>query len=151
MMVIITKYRCSFVAATRQMRAVAFCSEIAIKGRIRMGLIYILSIFFSYSCNQQILFDEEKWNESDGIFYTNREKMVNDLLENHLKKGMTYKEVINLLGSSENHDNEVRNTIWYEIMVDYGWDIDHEKGKTLYIEFTNDSIVKDVKLEEWKH
>jgi hypothetical protein len=35
-------------------------------------------------------------------------------------------------------------------MVDYGWDIDPVKGKTLYIELTNDSIVNDFKLEEWK-
>ena len=117
-----------------------------------MKLIYIFTIFFLTSCgNQQMEFDKEKWNERDDIFYANREKMVSDLMENHLKKGMTYKEVLNLLGNSENYQNDPPNTIGYEIMVDYGWNIDPQKGKTLYIEFTNDSIVKDIKLEEWKH
>lgn len=117
-----------------------------------MKLIYIIAIFFLTSCNnQQMEFDKEKWNERDDIFYANREKMVIDLMENHLKKGMTYKEVLYLLGSSENYQNDPPNTIGYEIMVDYGWNIDPQKGKTLYIEFTNESIVKDIKLEEWKH
>jgi outer membrane protein assembly factor BamE (lipoprotein component of BamABCDE complex) len=96
-------------------------------------------------------FDKKKWNEKDDMFYAYREKMVSDLMTNHLKKGMTYNEVLSLLGNSENYQNEVPNTIAYEIMVDYGWNIDPQKGKTLYIEFTNDSIVKDIKLEEWKH
>lgn len=115
-------------------------------------MIYIAVIFLLTSCNNQRMeFDKEKWNERDDIFYANREKMVTDLMENHLKKGMTYKEVLNLLGSSENYQNDSPNTIGYEIMVDYGWNIDPQKGTTLYIEFTNDSIVKDIKLEEWKH
>jgi|SRR5690554_1226946 len=115
-------------------------------------LIYILVIFILASCNnQQIKFDKEKWNERNDMFYANREKMVIDLMENHLKKGMTYKEVMNLLGTSESYQNDPPNTIGYEIMVDYGWNIDPQKGKTLYIEFTNDSIVKEIKLDEWKH
>jgi hypothetical protein len=118
-----------------------------------MKFIYMISVlFFLTSCiNQQMDFDKEKWNERDDIFYANREKMVNDLMENHLKKGMSYKEVINLLGSSENYQNDTPNTIGYEIMVDYGCNIDPQRGKTLYFEFANDSVVKDIKLEEWKH
>ena len=103
------------------------------------------------SCSQEMKFDKNKWNERDDMFYAYREKMVTDLMKNHLSKGMTYKEVIKLLGNSEKYQNDQPNTIAYEIMVDYGWNIDPQKGKTLYIEFTNDSIVKDIKLEEWKH
>lgn len=117
-----------------------------------MTLIYIFVILLLTSCNkQQVEFDKEKWNERDDMFYANREKMVTDLMENHLNKGMTYKDVVNLLGVPENYQNGQPNTIAYEIMVDYGWNIDPQKGKTLYIEFTNDSIVKDIKLDEWKH
>src|SRR5690606_4819517 len=120
--------------------------------RRRMTLIYIFVILLLTSCNnQQVEFDKEKWNERDDMFYANREKMVTELMENHLNKGMTYKDVVNLLGVSENSQNGHPNTIAYEIMVDYGWNIDPQKGKTLYIEFTNDSIVKDIKLDEWKH
>ena len=65
----------------------------------RIGTLLVL-IFILASCNnQQIKFDKEKWNERNDMFYANREKMVIDLMENHLKKGMTYKEVMNLLGT----------------------------------------------------
>ena len=119
--------------------------------RRRLISVFIFLIVLLTSCNQQIKFEKDNWNEKDDIFYANREKMVTDLMKNHLKKGMTYKEVLILLGSSENYQNDLPNTIGYKIMVDYVWNIDPKKGKTLYIEFTNDSAVKDFKLEEWKH
>ena len=87
----------------------------------------------------------------DDIMYANRESMVADLMDSHLRQGMTYKEVVELLGKPENYANIQSNTIGYEIMVDYGWDIDPVEGKTLYIELTNDSIVKDFRLEKWKN
>lgn len=118
----------------------------------RLKLIYILIIVLLTSCSKpQIEFDKEKWNEREDMFYANREKMVKDLMNNHLKKGMTSKEVVNLLGSSDNYQNIPENTIVYEITVDYGWNIDPQKGKTLYIEFDEDSIIKDIKLQEWEH
>ncbi|MGS0747374.1 hypothetical protein [Halpernia sp. GG3] len=118
--------------------------------RLKLTTVFLIASLASCG-NQQIKFDKEKWNKRDDIFYAYREKMVADLMENHLKKGMTYKNVISLLGKSENYQNDPTNTIGYEIMVDYGWNIDPQKGKTLYIEFTKDSIVDSIKLEQWKH
>lgn len=118
----------------------------------RLKLIYILIIVLLTSCSKpQIEFDKEKWNEREDMFYANREKMIKDLMNIHLKKGMTSKEVLNLLGSSDNYQNIPENTIVYEIAVDYGWNVDPQKGKTLYIEFDEDSIIKDIKLQEWEH
>ena len=119
--------------------------------RRRLITVFIFLLALLTSCSQQMKFDKDKWNGRDDMFYAYREKMVADLMENHLSKGMTYKEVINLLGNPENYQNDPSNTIGYEIMVDYGWNIDPQKGKTLYIEFKNDSLVKDFKLDEWKH
>lgn len=62
-------------------------------------------------------FDKEKWNEKDDIFYAYREKMVSNLMTNHLKKGMTYNEVLSLLGNSENIQNETPNAVAYEIPI----------------------------------
>lgn len=118
----------------------------------RLKLILIMIIVLITSCSKpQIEFNKEKWNERDDMFYANREKMVKDLMKNHLKKGMTSKEVLNLLGSPENYQDDLPNTLSYEIAVDYGWNIDPQEGKTLYIEFTNDSVIKDINLKEWKH
>ena len=128
------------------------CGKLFNRSKRKLKLIYIFILVLITSCSKpQIEFDKEKWNEREDMFYANRGKMVKDLLKNHLEKGMTNKEVINLLGSSDNYQNIPENTIVYEITVDYGWNIDPQKGKTLYIELTNDSIIKDIKLKEWKH
>lgn len=117
-----------------------------------LKLIYILIIVLLTSCSKpHIKFEKEKWNERDDMFYANREKMVKDLMNNHLKQGMTSKEVLNLLGNPDNYQDDLPNTLSYEIAVDYGWNIDPQKGKTLYMEFTNNSIIKDIKLKEWTH
>ena len=109
------------------------------------NVFLIIFIFLLFSCGiEDKKFDKATWNEKDDMYYANREKMVKDLMENHLKNGMTYQEVIDLLGQTQNYQNDPPNTIWYEIMVDYGWNIDPQKGKTLYIEF-NKTLKKDCK------
>lgn len=117
--------------------------------RLKSVLIFLAAILAT--CSQQMKFEKEKWHEKNDINFAYREKMVNDLMANHLKKGMTYNEVMCLLGKSDNYQNKKPNTITYEIMVDYGRNIDPQKIKTLSIEYTNDSIVKNIKLIELKH
>jgi len=96
-------------------------------------------------------FDKSKWNERFDGFYEYRDNMVQDLMDNHLTKGMDLNEVIELIGAPGNYQNEKPNEITYEIMVDYGWNIDPMEGKELYIEYDKDSIVTDFRLEHWKH
>lgn len=104
------------------------------------------------SCGvKEMKFDKSKWNERFDGFYEYRENMVQDLMENHLEKGMELKKVVELLGEPGNYHNKKENEIIYEIMVDYGWNIDPMEGKELYIEFNKDSIITDFKLEHWKH
>ena len=111
----------------------------------------ILFILLLFSCGiEDKKFDKTTWNVKNDMFFANREKMVKDLMKNHLKKGMTYEKVIDLLGQSENYQDDPPNTICYEIMVDYGRNIDPQKGKTLYIEFSRDSTIQNVRLEKWK-
>ncbi len=117
----------------------------------RLSIFLFLFSLLLPSCRvKEKEFDKHTWSEIDDIMYANRESMVADLMENHLRQGMTVKEVVELLGIPENYANIKSKTIGYEIMVDYDWDIDPVKGKTLYIELTNDSIVKDFRLEKWK-
>lgn len=96
-------------------------------------------------------FDKSKWNERFDGFYEYRENMVQDLMENHLEKGMELKKVVELLGEPGNYHNKEENEIIYEIMVDYGWNIDPMEGKELHIEFDKDSMITNYKLDHWKH
>ena len=103
------------------------------------------------SCRQTgITFDKELWSVSIDGFYEHREKMITDILENRLSKGMTYQSVIDLLGKPANFANLDSNEIGYEVFVDYGWDIDPVETKTLLINFSSDSTISDFKLDHWK-
>ncbi len=96
-------------------------------------------------------FNKLKWNDREDGFYLNRESMINDVIENHLQKKMTYQEITDLLGEPAKYEDLEPNTILYEIMVDYGWNIDPMEGKNLYIELSKDSTLVNYKLEHWKH
>ena len=115
-------------------------------------IIFITFLFVIASCGvKEMKLDKSKWNERfDGI-YENRENMVNDLIENHLNKGMSYKNIIDLLGEPGNYADLKPNEIVYEIMVDYGWNIDPMEGKDLYLEFGKDSTLTNSRLEHWEH
>lgn len=115
-------------------------------------ILTLFTIILFSSCGvKEIEFDKSKWNKKFDGFYEYRENMVEDLLQNHLKKGMDYQKVIELLGEPVNSQNNKTNEISYEIMVDYGWNIDPMEGKVLYIEFDKDSIVVGLKLEHWEY
>ncbi|MCB0651254.1 MAG: hypothetical protein KDC85_08265 [Saprospiraceae bacterium] len=115
------------------------------------NLMMIFCLCFLSACgNNQLDFEISKWNESVDGFYKFRELMTNDLMENHLKKGMTYQEFTDLIGEPENFANLKTNTIGYTLMEDYGWDIDPVETKILLIELTADSLVQDFKIQHWK-
>lgn len=114
--------------------------------------VLIVMVLFVVSCGtKEKNFEKSAWDEEIDGYYINRESMVNDLMTKHLHIGMSYKDLTALVGPPENFGNLKQNTIGYEIMVDYGWDIDPVEGKTLYIELSKDSTVIGYKLEHWKH
>jgi len=114
-------------------------------------LIFIGICFSLISCVKEIEFEKTKWNERFDGFYEYRENMVNDLMENHLRKGMSYSELTELIGIPTNYANLESNEIAYEIMVDYHWNIDPMEGKDLYFKLDNDSTVINFRIEHWEH
>jgi len=120
--------------------------------KILNRFVILTILFLLTSCGvKEMEFDKSKWNKRFDGFYEYRENMVQDLMENHLEKGMEIKKVIELLGEPGNYHNKKENEIIYEIMVDYGWNIDPMEGKELHIEFDKDSILTNYKLVHWEH
>jgi hypothetical protein len=77
--------------------------------------------------------------------------MLNDLMNHHQLKGLSYKQFIELLGEPETYSDEQLNTATYNIVTDYGRDIDLVYIKNLEVKFSADSVVTDVKINEIKH
>ena len=82
--------------------------------------------------------------------FPNRNSMIHDLTTNYKITGLTYKQLIDLLGKPQGVIDSNKNTIFYDVDIDYGHDIDPVYTKTLQIYFNSDSVVTAFNLEEWK-
>ena len=109
-----------------------------------------LLVLILFSCNKkEIKIDKSKWNEqTDPLFpSTYRLKMLNDLTSNYKLLGLKYSQLIGLLGVPDNQD---KSTLSYNIVVDYGHEIDPVYVKELDFIFSKDSVIKSFNVHEYK-
>ena len=102
-------------------------------------------------CKRQIPFDKESWNTINDIDYNHREFMVEDIQRNYLKSKMHYKDVVKLLGTNGEYHDSTDMQLYYEIFVDYGWDIDPVETKSQIINFLPDSTYVSSGISHWKN
>jgi hypothetical protein len=117
-------------------------------------ILIIASLGLLVGCNDisrnNIKFDKAKWDSlGDLRSYSYREQMWNDLIAHHQIKGLTYKQVIDSLGQTENYQ-DIGDSLRYDIVADFG-DLDPKSGKYLIIGFNKDSTVTGFKVVEWKN
>ena len=114
-------------------------------------LLLSLNILIFNSCDFNIeKFDRKVWITADGLHQEHRKNMVNDLMKHHLKTGMSYNEIIDLLGLPDKSIISQENVISYEVYEDFGWDIDPISYTCLNIKLERDSTLADFKLKEIK-
>jgi len=97
-------------------------------------------------CAGKEKFTPKGWDDGDGIEFPRRFRMVDDLLENHKLKGLTYKQVIALLQYPQRNSFTDRS-FHYEITRKMSG-IDTIYAKNLVFYLNKDSIVTDVKVVE---
>jgi hypothetical protein len=113
-------------------------------------IIFIALVLFA-SCNNEMKFDKAKWDEQPNLDFTPpyRKKMLKDLTTHYKLTGLKYSEIINLLGAPNFQDN-TSASFGYDIIIDYGSDIDPVYTQTLDFTFSKDSIITSYKVNEWK-
>jgi hypothetical protein len=115
-----------------------------------LSLLLGCCLVFIVGCenSNKMKFDKVEWDEGDDISSppSARNKMLTDLIENHRLKGLKYNEVINLLGQPNAHDS---TSFSYDIVIKYDV-IDPYYVKSLWFNFSKDSVVTDFHVEEWE-
>ena len=118
-------------------------------------LLIITSSILVLACGkdkQESKFDKGQWvkfDDSEGGDYPYRDRMLDDLVKNHKLTGLTYRQLIDYLGTPANFDNN-DDTVRYEIIHGFESDIDPAYGKNLNLVLGSDSIVTSYKISEWK-
>lgn len=110
-----------------------------------------LVFFILTSCVYEQPFNKYQWMEKNNLgYYSNREFMLSDVIDNVLFKGESYNNVICLLGENtlKRHNNEL--FIDYNITTEFGFgSIDPNYTKSLLIYFTSDSSLIRHEVFTW--
>jgi len=119
--------------------------------RILFCILLSLNILILFSCDfNREKFDRKIWITADGLHQGHRKNMMHDLMKHHLKTGMSYKEIIDLLGLPDESNIQKDYVLSYEVYEDFGWDIDPIAHIYLNIKLEKDSTLADFKLKEIK-
>ena len=82
--------------------------------------------------------------------YLYREEMLNDLMHHHQLKGLSYHEILNVLGKPENRSHQSSNKIFYNVIKEFGHDIVPSRTRSLVIMMNSDSVVTEIGIEEMR-
>lgn len=102
----------------------------------------LLLVVMFVSCYNQIEFKKVGWMEKDDLNnYPKREKMLENLMENHNLHRLPYIQVVDLLGEPENYSDIEAGVIYYNIRTEYSG-IDPVNVKELKIWLDENKKVK---------
>ena len=113
-----------------------------------MKLTLLILIFGLLACNRQEKFNKKDWTKREDFFPCScRQYMIDDLKKNYKLVGISKKELIKLLGQPDQADSLI---ISYELIVDYGSDIDPIYTKSLNFRIDSNNNILNFKITEWK-
>ncbi len=108
--------------------------------------LLLLFLLFCSACSNKdeapkpnIKFERTKWDTKDGVKYTYRKQMINDLLNNYNWPGVKKDSVLHLLGEPDVIEEDIFMLYHYE-QKHFGSFV--LSTQSLVIELTTDSTVK---------
>ena len=109
------------------------------------AILICLSVVVLTSCSHKQKFDRVKWAYGDGLTYSYRDDLVDDLIKNHKLKGLTYRQAIDSLGRAQGVDTLQISYLITDDTYKHG-----RKGpahkKYLILHFSKDSVVSRAEL-----
>ena len=76
-------------------------------------------------CKRNIAFNKKGFSIRGDIgSYPNRDRMLNDLIQNQKLRGLTHKQLVDKIGEPEKNTFGDTSILYYDILTDYGYDID---------------------------
>lgn len=125
-----------------------FSKLLSIKPPPHLIMVTMLVSCVNPSSDDQVKFEKKAWMTKRDIGPCEcRLEMIDDLTQNYKLTGLNRIELIELLGPP---DLEYNTRVSYDLVVDYGSDIDPVYVKTLVFDLNSQSIVKSFKIVEWK-
>jgi outer membrane receptor for ferrienterochelin and colicin len=111
--------------------------------------LFFFLILFPSCSSGEMKFDKAKWEirEDAGLPSSYRKKMLNDLTTNYKLVGIKYSQLVDFLGEPNLKDSI---SLGYDIVIDFGHDIDPVYIKTLKFSFSKDSVISSFKIVEWE-
>lgn len=116
--------------------------------KLAIKLIAIVYMLPFLGCENHYKFDRDKWKYWNAWDYPYRDEMTWDLINHHQLKGLTYRQLVDSLGEPKQYSDT--KEFYYDILVDYGSDIDPVHTKDLIIHINKDSVVTGFTLDEWR-
>ncbi|MFA9213530.1 MAG: hypothetical protein ACEQSR_06745 [Candidatus Methylacidiphilales bacterium] len=119
--------------------------------KIFASIFISVFILWCIACNNanNSKFNKENWCKTEDLqLHPNRVKMLDDLLKNNTLKGLTISQLIDKLGNPDFNTPPDSNKIYYNIITEYGLDIDPVYSKNLIFTFSHDSIINNFIIDE---
>jgi hypothetical protein len=114
----------------------------------RIGQFTLLLMVIFASCNIDVKYEKELWQETDSGFSSPyRDRMLRDLTTNYNLKGMKIYQLRKLLGPADHVENGL---IAYRVKIEYGGDTDPVYTKNLNFNYSKDSTITSFKVIEWR-
>lgn len=115
-------------------------------------IISLLICIFSISCknkkveNEQLKFDKVRWSVKQDEAYPYRNNMLKDFIDNYTIKGLSYNQIISMLGQPDRIEN---GHLYYSVYKKYLGNFPVPLNtKTLVVKLTKDSTVEWRKIHQ---
>jgi len=114
---------------------------------IKRTILFCLVLAALTACHTHDNFSTEKWLNGDGLQFPYRDNILDDLIQHHKLKGMTYKEVQHLLGDPDGVDS---TGFHYQVIETFNNMRKHDHIKNLVFYMGKDSIITKYEVYDWK-